>query len=114
MVPVGQRLLHPALLHLPGCVQVAEGQVLPTHGLLSPRKSRQDSILTANTISRMESTANGMTFFGSVASLVFFMAFICLGLLVRKVGLSPPPPSSGTLTVRTRNSALAVRERTAS
>ena len=46
-----------------------------------------EGILSANTTSRMESSANGMTFFGKVISLFFGVLFIVIEIFARKVRL---------------------------
>ena len=45
--------------------------------------------MSANTTSRMESSANGMTFFGKVISLFFGVLFIVIEIFARKVRLKP-------------------------
>ena len=59
------------------------------------RKSGNVGILSANTTSRVESSSNGMTFFGSVISWLAGLAIICMIFLGRKVNQpveSPSPP----------------------
>ena len=48
-----------------------------------------EGILSANTTSRMESSANGMTFYGKVISLFFGVLFIVIEIFARKVRLKP-------------------------
>ena len=45
--------------------------------------------MSANTTSRMESSANGMTFYGKVISLFFGVLFIVIEIFARKVRLKP-------------------------
>ena len=78
-------VFHPSLYRRSVGLQMAEGQV-PPKVLHLPRKSGHGSILSANTTSRMESSANGMTYFGSVVSFVLFIVLIFLTFLGRKVG----------------------------
>ena len=57
-----------------------------------------DGILSANTTSRMESSANGMTFFGNVVGFIFLVLCTLALFFARKVRLKsciyPPVPSS--------------------
>ena len=69
------------------------------------RRIRSGGILGANSTSRMESSANGVTFFGMKVSFIFGVLFIVLWLSTIEV--RPSLPSLPSRTSRPRRRRLA-------